>query len=74
MSEGILKFDLPAEDVEFEIARKAPRLVAALWSFFEEDLRPVIKYGTDDMECACAEKWRDALVRRLQEEGVLELV
>lgn len=71
---GILEFNLPKDDIRFEIAIKAPHIVEALWTFFQEDLGPVIKHGSDDVERAFAEKWRDALVKRLQEEGVLELV
>ena len=73
MTVGILKFNLPEEAVEFEIACKGPKLLAAIHSFFQNDLRPVIKYGLDDVERAYAERWRDALVERLKEEGVLDL-
>jgi len=71
---GILKFQLPEEAVEHELALKGSALAAALHDFLYQDLRAVIKYGDSDLDTAHAEKWRDKLIERLEEAGVVHLV
>ena len=49
MPEAMLKFKLPAEQVEFQSAIKAMEYREALWSFYEK-LRSHIKYDINTSE------------------------
>ena len=47
MPTGVLKFDLPKENNEFELATKAQNLLFALSDFDQDVLRQYQKYGHD---------------------------
>lgn len=71
---AILQFNLPEEAVEHELALKGSKLAGAVYEFLISDLRATIKYGGSDVEVSFAELWRDKLIERLKEAGVLEMV
>jgi hypothetical protein len=71
---AILEFQLPEDAVEHELALKGTALAAALHDFLYQDLRSVLKYGNCDLDIAHAEKWRNKLIERLEEAGVIHLI
>lgn len=66
---GELKFNLPEEQEEFDMAISAPKLACVISEMFNE-LRKVWKYSDNKKEVANAEKWRDKLVEIIQRFGL----
>lgn len=59
---AFLVFDLPDEQVEFDLASKAYEMHNALWETRQQVFRPARKYGYDDPAI-------DDLLRKLGKDG-----
>jgi hypothetical protein len=70
--EAILKFNLPDEQLDFDLAVNGGKWMGAMWQL-DNWLRSQTKYAPDTMSedtYAAFEKTRDMLYEILQEEGL----
>jgi len=70
--EAILKFNLPDDQLDFDLAVNGAKWMAAMWEL-DQWLRAQTKYAPDTISAdtyAAFEKTRDMLYEILQEEGL----
>lgn len=66
---AILKFKLPKDDAEYNLAISASKMHSVLWQL-DQYLRLIDKYGTDGLDQIAAASIREHLHLLLSEQGI----
>jgi hypothetical protein len=66
---AILEFNLPEDRVEYDMANNASNYHNTLWEF-DQKLRAIIKYDDKDFDQETAQKIRDLLYEKMNENNI----
>ena len=70
MPTATLTYTLPEENDDFVAAIDGAKWKSVVWDFDQQILRPVVRYGQDQIEADHYQKIRNELFKLIEEHGV----